>query len=56
MGLQNIHIQHEWAVMTLYLKAVASSDIENIAIMNDFQRDFVCRAKEAASRHLHYML
>lgn len=55
-ALQNIHIQYEWAVMTLYLKAVAISGIENIAFMTDFQRDFVCRAKEAASRHLHYML
>jgi hypothetical protein len=55
-ALQNLHIQHEWAVMTLYLKAVASSGIENIAFMTDFQRDFVCRAKEAATRHLHYML
>jgi hypothetical protein len=56
IALQNLHIQREWAMMTLYLKAVASSGIENIAIMTDFQRDFICKAKEAASRHLHYML
>jgi len=56
MALQNLHIQREWAMMTLYLKAVASSGIENIAFMTEFQRDFVCQAKEAASRHLHHML
>ncbi|KAF1937038.1 hypothetical protein EJ02DRAFT_386375 [Clathrospora elynae] len=56
VALQNLHIQREWAMMTLYLKAVASSGIENIAFMTEFQRDFVCRAKEAASRHLHFML
>ncbi|RMZ67859.1 FAD-binding domain [Pyrenophora seminiperda CCB06] len=56
LALQNLQIQHEWATMTLYLKAVASSGIENIAFMTDFQRDFIRRAKEAASRHLHYML
>jgi len=56
LALQNLQIQHEWATMTLYLKAVASSGIENIAFMTDFQRDFICRAKEAARRHLHYML
>ncbi|CAA9963374.1 C6 zinc finger domain containing protein [Pyrenophora teres f. maculata] len=56
LALQNLQIQHEWATMTLYLKAVASSGVENIAFMTDFQRDFICRAKEAASRHLHYML
>jgi hypothetical protein len=55
-ALQNLHIQHEWAIMTLYLKAVASSGIENIAFMTNFQRDFVCRAKEAATHHLHHML
>jgi hypothetical protein len=43
-------------MMTLYLKAVASSGIENIAIMTEFQRDFIRKAKEAASCHLHYML
>lgn len=55
-ALQNLHIQREWATMTLYLKAVASSGVENIAFMTDFQRDFIRRAKDAASRHLHYML
>ena len=55
-ALQNLLIQREWAMMTLHLKAIASSGIENIVFMTDFQRDFVCRAKEAASRHLHHML
>jgi hypothetical protein len=41
---------------TLYLKAVGSSGIENIALMTEFQRDFIRKAKEAASCHLHYML
>ena len=56
IALQNLQIQREWAMMTLYLKAVSSSGIENIAIMTDFQRDFIRKAKEAASCHLHYML
>lgn len=56
MARQNLLIQQEWALMTLNLKAVAASGIENIAFMTDFQRDHVLRAKEAAKRHLHYML
>jgi hypothetical protein len=56
LALQNLQIQRAFAMMTLYLKAVASSGIENIAIMTEFQRDFIRKAKEAASCHLHYML
>lgn len=56
LALQNLHIQREWALTTLYLKAIATLGIENIAFMTDFQRDFVCRAKEAAVRHLHHVL
>ncbi|CAO2651706.1 Nn.00g042760.m01.CDS01 [Neocucurbitaria sp. VM-36] len=56
LALQNLHIQREWALTTLYLKAIATLGIENIAFMTDFQRDFVCRAKEAAIRHLHHVL
>ncbi|KAI4907816.1 hypothetical protein J4E90_009223 [Alternaria incomplexa] len=56
LALQNLCIQQAWATMTMYLKAVGSSGIENIAIMTDFQRDFIRKAKEAANRHLHYML
>lgn len=56
LALQNLHIQREWAMMTLHLKAVASSGIENVAFMTEFQRDFIRKAKDAASRHLQYML
>ncbi|KAJ4363680.1 hypothetical protein N0V83_009977 [Neocucurbitaria cava] len=56
LALQNLHIQREWAMMTLYLKAIATSGIENIAFMTNFQKEFVCRAKEAAARHLHHVL
>lgn len=56
IALQNLQIQREWAMMTLYLKAIATSGIENIAFMTEFQRDFVCRAKEAAARHLQHVL
>ena len=56
MALQNLRIQHEWALMTLNLKAIAASGIENIALMSEYQLNFVCLAKEAASRHLRYML
>ncbi|KAH7346937.1 hypothetical protein BKA66DRAFT_542887 [Pyrenochaeta sp. MPI-SDFR-AT-0127] len=56
IALQNLHIQREWAMMTLHLKAITTSGIENIAFMTEFQRDFVRRAKEAAARHLHHVL
>jgi hypothetical protein len=55
-AIQNLRIQQEWAMMALFLRALDSSGIENIAIMTDFQRDLIRKAKEAASRHLHYML
>lgn len=55
-ALQNLNIQRDWAMMTLHLKAIASSGIENIAFMTDFQRDFVRQAKEAACQHLYHML
>ncbi|KAF2702978.1 hypothetical protein K504DRAFT_485987 [Pleomassaria siparia CBS 279.74] len=56
LALSNMHIQYEWALITLHLKALSDSGIENIAIMNDFQRDMVHTAKEAAVRHLHHLL
>ncbi|KAF2015165.1 hypothetical protein BU24DRAFT_442242 [Aaosphaeria arxii CBS 175.79] len=56
LALLNIHIQYEWALITLHLKALSVSGIENIAIMKDFQRDMVRTAKEAAARHLHHLL
>ncbi|KAH7067736.1 hypothetical protein FB567DRAFT_541604 [Paraphoma chrysanthemicola] len=54
--LQNLHIQHQWALMTLHLKAVATTGIENIAIMTDLQKDSVRKAKDAAVCHLHHVL
>jgi hypothetical protein len=56
VALQNLHIQHQWALMTLHLKAIATTGVENIAIMTDFQQDSVRKAKEAAARHLHHVL
>ncbi|KAH7379428.1 hypothetical protein DE146DRAFT_794064 [Phaeosphaeria sp. MPI-PUGE-AT-0046c] len=56
IALQNLHIQHQWALMTLHLKAIATTGIENIALMTDFQRDSVRKAKEAAAEHLHHIL
>jgi hypothetical protein len=56
LALQNLHIQREWALMTLSLKAIAVSGIENIVLMTDFQQDLVRRAKDAAARHLYHVL
>ncbi|KAF2650537.1 C6 zinc finger domain-containing protein [Lophiostoma macrostomum CBS 122681] len=56
LALLNLHIQHEWALITLHLKAVSVSGIENIAIMTEFQQDMVRKAKEAAERHLRHLL
>ncbi|KAH7117548.1 hypothetical protein B0J11DRAFT_467904 [Dendryphion nanum] len=56
LALLNLHIQHEWALITLHLKAVSAAGIENIAIMTEFQRDMVLKSKEAAERHLHHLL
>jgi hypothetical protein len=55
-ALQNVHIQRQWALLTLHLKAIASSGIENIALMTEFQQDSVIKAKEAATHHLHHIL
>lgn len=56
IALQNFHIQHQWGLMTLHLKAIAATGIENIALMTDFQQDSVRKAKEAAAQHLHHIL
>ena len=56
LALLNLGIQHEWALITLHLKAVSTSGIENIAIMTAFQTDMVRKAKEAAVRHLQHLL
>lgn len=55
-ALQNLHIQRDWALLTLCLKAISASGIENIAIMSDYQRDLLRQAKEAATRHLRHAL
>jgi hypothetical protein len=56
VALQNLHIQRQWALTTLHLKAIATSGIENIALMTDFQQDSVRKAKEAAACHLQCIL
>lgn len=56
VALLNLHIQYDWALITLHLKAVSASGIENIAIMTDFQKDMIKRAKEASTRHLGHLL
>jgi hypothetical protein len=56
IALQNLHIQRQWALMTLHLKAVSTTGIENIALMTEFQRDSVRKAKEAAACHLYHIL
>ncbi|KAL5114561.1 hypothetical protein ACEQ8H_007530 [Pleosporales sp. CAS-2024a] len=55
-ALQNLQIQHQWALLTLHLKAIASSGVENIALMTELQQSFVRKAKEAATLHLHSIL
>lgn len=56
LALLNLHIQYDWALITLHLKAVSASGIENIAIMTDFQKEMIRRAKEASTRHLRHLL
>ncbi|KAF2118088.1 hypothetical protein BDV96DRAFT_569214 [Lophiotrema nucula] len=56
LALLNLQIQYEWAVITLHLKALSDSGIENIALMDEFQQDMVRTAKDAAARHLHHLL
>lgn len=52
----NLRIQHTWAVLTLHLRALTASGIENIALMTDSQRDIAVAAKTAAERHLQLLL
>jgi hypothetical protein len=56
VALQNLRIQRQWALMTLHLKAIGTTGIDNIALMTDFQQDSVRKAKEAAAYHLHHIL
>ncbi|KAJ4985515.1 hypothetical protein SVAN01_08986 [Stagonosporopsis vannaccii] len=56
LALLNLHIQYDWALITLHLKAVSASGIENIAIMTSFQKEMIQKAKEASTRHLRHLL
>ncbi|KAH6625555.1 hypothetical protein C7974DRAFT_337563 [Boeremia exigua] len=56
LALLNLHIQYDWALTTLHLKAVSASGIENIAIMTNFQKEMIQIAKEASTRHLRHLL
>ena len=52
----NLRIQHAWAILTLHLRALTASGIENIALMTDNQRNIALSAKEAAEQHLRLLL
>ncbi|XPS80521.1 hypothetical protein M3J09_012474 [Ascochyta lentis] len=56
LALLNLNIQYDWALLTLHLKAVSVSGIENIAMMTQFQKEMIQKAKEASTRHLRYLL
>ncbi|OCL09622.1 hypothetical protein AOQ84DRAFT_403939 [Glonium stellatum] len=56
LALLNLRIQHAWALITLHLKAVSNTGIENIAAMTEFQKQIVYSAKEEAVRHLQLLL
>lgn len=56
LALLNLRIQYDWALITLHLKAVSASGIENIAIMTEIQKEMIQRAKEASTRHLRHLL
>ncbi|OAG04246.1 uncharacterized protein CC84DRAFT_1249991 [Paraphaeosphaeria sporulosa] len=52
-AMTNLRIQYEWALITLYLKALS---VFGNLLMTDFQREMVRSAKEAAVRHLQHLL
>jgi hypothetical protein len=52
----NLRIQHQWALLTLHLRALTASGIENIALMTDAQRNIALSAKRAAEKHLQLLL
>ncbi|KAF1960866.1 C6 zinc finger domain-containing protein [Byssothecium circinans] len=56
LALLNLRIQYNWALITLHLKALSETGIDNITIMTGFQREMVRIAKEAAIAHLHHLL
>lgn len=41
----NLRIQHTWALMALYLRALTASGIENVALMTEKQRSLAMAAK-----------
>ncbi|KAF2637593.1 hypothetical protein P280DRAFT_407200 [Massarina eburnea CBS 473.64] len=56
MALLNLRVQYNWALITLHLKALSNTGIENVAIMTEFQREVVRIAKDAAVSHLQHLL
>jgi len=50
----NLQIQHAYAMLTLHLRALSASGIENIAIMTN--QSLAVAAKHAAERHLKLIL
>lgn len=54
--LLNLRIQHVWATLTLHLRALTASGIENIALMDEGQRSIALAAKLAAEQHLQLLL
>jgi hypothetical protein len=56
LALIHLRIQQAWALITLHLKAIANTGIENIAAMTDFQKDIVHTAKVEAVNHLELLL
>lgn len=54
--LLNLRIQHVWAILTLHLRALTASGIENIALMDEGQRSIALAAKLAAEQHLQLLL
>lgn len=52
-AMTNLRIQYEWALITLYLKALS---VYGNLLMTEFQSEMVRSAKEAAVRHLQHLL
>lgn len=54
--LLSLQIQHAWALITLHLRALSTTGIENIAAMTESQCALVLAAKEASVRHFELLL
>ena len=52
----NLQIQHAWAILTLHLRALMASGVDNIALMTEDQCNIALAAKAAAERHLQLLL